>query len=145
MGHPDTALSPGASLLWSGQAWRSTVDLVESKKTSSELQRLEVCAVSMSMCPFRDSSQVFSSSCMPLGFLYFSVQDTFGLWILMSKCYNLALMALRPLCKAFCRSLLEKPERHLFSFHILLKSTLHFGSLENSSFFRTCHTSFTFQ
>lgn len=55
------------------------------------------------------------------GFLYFSVQIMFGLWLLMSQHYNLVLMALLPLCKPFCWCLLQKTEV------LILVSCLHIG------------------
>lgn len=71
----------------------------------------------MAMRLFRDLPQVFSPSSTPSGFLYFSVQRTFGLWLLMSLCYSLAQMALLPLCKAFCYCLLEKTEALILLSH----------------------------
>jgi len=115
------------------------------QKTSAELQRLEVCAVSVAVRLCRDLPQVFSSSSTPSGFLSFFVQDTFGLWLLISQWYSLVLMALLPLPKAFCCCVLEKMGAH--SFHILLKSILHLGrgrELGEQHLFRACHT-FTFQ
>lgn len=56
----------------------------------------------------------------PSGFLDFSVQNMFGLWLLITQHYSLASKALLLLCKAFCWCLLQKTNKQTWNKRRLL-------------------------